>query len=178
MFKHEIQKNRWNFLGLKIQLKFCIYMQVTLEFFCSMFQYWNKFLWQNIGTTKIDTTVTWVSEKLNWLCGGYINDLGITRSQAVCYSAVSANTWHIFPTTTCSQMLHMLSLTVILVASCSILWTILSVQKKFAHPDWTVIASLCHVLFPYRPLATTSLPHSNRCNPPCWCTSVRVGDYS
>ena len=30
----------------------------------------------------------------------------------------------------------------------------------------------------YRPLATTSLPHSNRCYPPCWCTSVRVGDYS
>ena len=29
-----------------------------------------------------------------------------------------------------------------------------------------------------RPLATTSLPHSNRCYPPCWCTSVRVGDYS
>jgi len=146
-FKHEMQKNRWNFLCLKIQLKFCIYMQVILEFLCSMFQqYWNKLLWQNIGTTIIGTTVTWVCEKLNWLCGGYINDLKITRLQAVCYSTVSANTQHIFSPMTCSQMLHLLSLTVILVASWSVLWTILSVQKKFAHPDWPVIASACHVL--------------------------------
>ena len=115
-----------------------------LEFLCSMFQQYS--LWQNIGTTIIDTTVTWVCGKLNWLCGGYINDLRITRSQAVCCSTVSANTRQIFSPTTCSQMLHLLSLTVILVASWSVLWTIRSVQKKFAYPYWTVIGSVCHVL--------------------------------
>ena len=42
----------------KIQFKFCIHMQVTLEFPCFVFHQLFKFVLQNIRTTLIDITIT------------------------------------------------------------------------------------------------------------------------